>query len=108
MEQLSLVIPAGARRIETPAARLTDPESSHDAEAHINATGSRAEQQAQTVAAIRQFPGLTMRELSAATGIDRYVLGRRVSECETSGAVRRGVKRDCAVSKRKAEPWWPA
>lgn len=95
------------RNIRTPAARATDPSSSHDAADEITASGLRAQQQAQTLAAIRAFPGRTMQELAEATGYDRYMLGRRVSECETAGAVCRGQKRKCTVTGRSAEPWWP-
>jgi hypothetical protein len=96
------------RRIETPAARNTDPSTSHEAAAEITASGLRAFQQAQTVSAIRAYPGHTMQELAALTGLERYMLGRRVSECETAGLVVRGIKRKCAVTGRSAEPWWPA
>lgn len=95
------------RRIETPAARATDPRSSHAADDIITASGRRAEQQALTVAAIREFPGHTMQELSELTGLDRYMLGRRVSECETAGLVQRCHARKCTVTGRLAEPWEP-
>lgn len=96
------------RAVETPAARATDPETSHDAAEHHTASGKRAQQQAMTVSAVRAFPGCTMQELAEKTGIDRYVLGRRISECETAGLVKRATKRMCAVTGRTAEPWWPA
>jgi hypothetical protein len=96
------------RRIETPAARNTDPSTSHEAAAEVTASGLRAFQQAQTVSAIRAYPGRTMQELAELTGLDRYMLGRRVSECETAGLVVRGVKRRCSITGRSAEPWWPA
>ncbi|XRD81794.1 MarR family transcriptional regulator [Dyella halodurans] len=94
------------RRIETPAARATDPDTSHEAANEVTATGLRAEQQARTLAAVRAFPGRTMQELSELTGLDRYMLGRRISECETSGVVFRGLKRRCSVTGRMAEPWF--
>lgn len=96
-----------AHFVDTPAARSSDPETSHEAEEYINATGNRAEQQARTIAAVRAFPGLTMQELAQATGYCRFMLGRRISECETAGAVVRGQKRKCAVTGRTAEPWYP-
>jgi len=107
-QQLSFMPPLPAmRRIETPAARNTDPETSHEAAAHITDSGARAFQQGQTVAAVRAYPGRTMQELAELTGLDRYMLGRRVSECETAGLVVRGAKRQCSVTGRSAEPWWP-
>jgi hypothetical protein len=95
------------RLVETPASRATDPSSSADAEAEINATGLRAFQQSQTVSAVRKYPGSTMAELAKKTGLDRYMLGRRISECETAGMVFRGLKRRCSVTGRNAEPWYP-
>ena len=96
------------RTVETPAARSTDPDTSHEAAEVHTASGKRAQQQAMTAAAVRAFPGCTMQELSEKTGIDRYLLGRRISECETAGLVRRATKRTCEVTGRTAEPWWPA
>lgn len=94
------------RLIETPASRATDPSTSADAEAEINATGLRAFQQSQTTSAVRRYPGCTMAELAQKTGLDRYMLGRRISECETAGVVFRGLKRRCSVTGRMAEPWF--
>jgi len=94
------------RLVETPASRATDPSTSADAEAEINATGLRAFKQSQTTSAVRRFPGRTMAELSRETGLDRYMLGRRISECETAGSVFRGLKRRCSVTGRMAEPWF--
>jgi predicted transcriptional regulator len=113
MNQLALILfPPESRRmrslVATPAARTTDPSSSHDAAEHITRNGTRAQQQAQTIAAIRAYPGKTMQELAELTGHCRWMLGRRVSECETAGAVRRMPKRKCTVTGRRAEPWEPA
>ena len=96
------------RAVETPAARGSDPVTSHLAAESHTASGKRAEQQRMTAAAVREYPGCTMAELSQHTGIDRYVLGRRISECETAGLVKRALKRRCMVTGRAAEPWWPA
>lgn len=49
-----------------------------------------------------------MQELAALTGLCRFMLGRRVSECEAAGVVRRMAKRRCAITGRSAEPWEPA
>lgn len=94
------------RRIETPAARRSDPESSHRAAVEITASGARAHQQAQTIAAVRAFPGCTTQELAELTGLDRYALARRAPECVTAGAIRKGEQRTCAVTGRLALTWW--
>jgi len=94
--------------VQTPAARATDPETSHLAAEQHTQSGARAAQQARCTAAVRAFPGRTMQELAEATGICRYELGRRISECELAGAVKRMPKRICRVTGRMAEPWSPA
>lgn len=106
-EQLTLFTQRLNVRIETPAARATDPETSHEAADHVTHNGTRAAQQARCVAAIREYPGRTMQELARLTGICRFELGRRVSECETAGLVRRMPKRTCTVTGRQADPWAP-
>lgn len=93
--------------VRTPAARSTDPGTSHEAAAHVTLTGARAKQQALAVSAVEQYPGLTSLELARRTSMDRYVLARRLPECEEGGAVRRGQERRCSVSGRTAITWWP-
>jgi hypothetical protein len=96
------------RRVETPAARRSDPESSHAAAAEITKSGARAHQQQLAAAAVRQFPGHTSMELAELAGMDRYALARRLPECETAGTVKRGAVTTCTITKRKALVWWPA
>lgn len=93
------------RPVETPIARKTDPASSHLAAAEITSSGARAHQQAQTIAAVRAFPGLTSQELSDLTGLERYMLARRLPEAVTAGAVRKGEQRTCSVTGRLALTW---
>lgn len=95
------------RRIETPAARATDPQSSHEAADIITSSGKRAEQQALTFAAVRAFPGCTSFELSMKTGRCRFQLARRLPECVTAGLVEKGEVRRCGVTGRRALTWWP-
>lgn len=93
------------RRIETPAARRTDPESSHLAAEHITASGMRFSQQKQVADAVGRHRGHTSQELAELTGLDRYMLARRLPECETAGRVRKGPMRTCSVTGRKAHVW---
>lgn len=106
--QQDLFAPQPPRRVETPAARRTDPETSHAAAEVITKSGERAHQQHQTAAAVKRHPGHTSQELSELTGIDRYTLARRLPECETAGSAKRGAVTECTVTKRKALTWWPA
>lgn len=100
-----------AIRVETPAARRTDPESSHLAAEHITKSGARSDQQNKAVEAVKQFPGHTSHELATLTCgkrnvIDwRYALARRLPECQTAGRVRKGPMRACSVTGRKAHVW---
>ncbi len=91
----------------TPAARNTDPETSHLAAEENTLSGRRAVQQHAVLAAVMAHPGLTSRELAQAAGMDRYVAGRRLPELEAAKRVRKGEARECRVSKRRAVTWWP-
>ena len=72
---------------------------------HITDSGLRSLQQHQTLAAVRAYPGLTGQELAQASGICRYTLGRRLSEVEELGWIRRAEARTCSVTGRKALTW---
>ncbi len=91
-----------------PRARRSDPESSHIAAREHHRSGATAHQQRQTIAAVRQWPGSTSRELAQHAQMDRYALARRLPECERDGAVVKGPMRECAISGRPCVTWWPA
>ncbi len=93
--------------IQTPAARNSDPATSHDAADHINATGKRKAQQSIAAKAVEMYPGLTSLELARKARCDRYMLARRLPECETASAVLRGPARTCSISLRQAVTWYP-
>lgn len=106
--QLSLdFAPPRLRQVETPAARRTDPNTSHLAAEQHTASGRRGQQQAQAIAAVRAFPGMTSFELAMRTNLDRYMLARRLPECVTAGAVRKDEPRICAITGRLATTWFP-
>lgn len=100
-------VETNARVVHTPAARNSDPVTSHQAADHITRSGKRGQQQAQAIAAVKAFPGLTSFELAMRTDIDRYVMARRLPECVTAGAVRKGPARTCSITGRQALTWWP-
>jgi len=101
--QLTLFDQPSHRIIATPAARRTDPESSHRVAEQHTRSGRRASQQDQAHAAVRAAPGRTSFELA----LDRYMLARRLPECETAGRVRRSTMRICTVTGRLAMTWVP-
>ncbi len=90
----------------TPA-RATDPSTSHEAADYMTTSGKRAAQQALTAKAVEQYPGLTSMELGRRARMGRYMLARRLPECEEAGMVRRGQARRCSASGRTAVTWYP-
>lgn len=93
--------------VETPAARSTDPETSHIAAAEVTKSGLRGHQQRQVAAALIQWPGRTTNELAALMCACRFMVARRMKEVETAGHAVRGGKRQCRISLRMAEEWFP-
>lgn len=106
--QLAMNFAIPMRRVETPAARATDPSTSHKAAEEHTRSGKRGYQQAQAAAAVRAFPGCSSFELALKTDIDRYVLARRLPECETAGVVARGATKICSVTGKTVLSWWPS
>lgn len=84
-----------------------DPASSFAAGAEHVASGRNAAQRAAVLAALRENPGATSDELADAMGIDRHIPGRRLSELERAGLVRRGPTRASRISGRQGVTWWP-
>jgi hypothetical protein len=93
---------------DTPAARNSDPMTSHLAADHITATGARAAQQQLATKAVEQYPGFTSLEIAKRSTLCRFMLARRLPECEHALTVRRGQARRCSESGRMAVTWWPA
>lgn len=95
------------RIVETPAARRSDPETSHLAAEEITRSGARGHQQSQVIAAVRAFPGCTSFELAMKTDLERYMVARRLPECVTASAVYKGEPKHCPVTGKLALTWWP-
>lgn len=86
-------------------ARTTDISTSHEAARHVVNSGLQQHQQACAIVAVRQNPGLTSAELAGVTGLDRFMLARRLPEALAEGLVFRGEPRKCGVSGRRACTW---
>ncbi|MES1926546.1 MarR family transcriptional regulator [Salinisphaera sp. T31B1] len=120
------------RTIETPAARASDPHTSHAAADAMTASGWRRHHQDIVTAAVRLSPGSTSAELSAvcerrsltvarivydktwpnrdeeaSVRLDRWQIARRLPEAETAEDIRRGEARKCSIKERKSLTWWP-
>lgn len=103
--------------IQTPAARSTDPETSHEAAEVVTSSGERGRQGRAVLALIRFLPGRTAGELAQDTRMYEngflpdedaryYAIQRRVSELEPQ-FVRRGESRVCSVRGTKQTTIWP-
>jgi len=93
--------------VQTPAARRTDPDTSHEADEAVTRSGRRHTQREKVADALTRWPGRTTAELAEKMGTDRYMVARRMSECETAGDALRGQKRRCNSTGKTAETWWP-
>ena len=91
--------------IKTPASRSSDPHTSHEAEEFINQTGIRYSQQREVLAWLKSHPGNTSKELAKISGLDRYVVARRLPEIAPMHA-EKGEARKCAESGRQAVTWY--
>ena len=92
---------------QNPIARKSDPISSHLSAYEITASGIRGTQQTEIMFAAKKYPGRTSRELAGHTGLDRYIVARRLPELESVGLVYKGDARKCRVADRMAVVWWP-
>ena len=90
--------------VDTPRARNTDPETSHEAAEAIKASGELGRQQLAVLEAVRRWPGLTSLELGARMKLDRWAVARRLPELE-GVYVRKGEAK--TVNGRRHVTWWP-
>lgn len=100
--------------IDTPAARATDPCTSHDAADAITASGHRARKRQQVYEALVQYgqEGVTSEELARLSGIDYGTVEKRLSELRGPFAVIRGYpespeRRRNLSTGRTAMVWRP-
>ena len=90
-----------------PAARNSDPETSHLAEKEITTSGKRGAQMMLVVEKVKTLIGFTSAELAKATGLDRYMVARRLSDARGLDFVMNGDSRKCDVTGKKAMTWYP-
>lgn len=94
-------------RVETQAARNSDPDTSHEAAERITESGERERQAQRVLLCVKLYPGRTSAEIAGLMFEDRQMPARRLPELVTAGAVERGPKRKCAVAETNAITWWP-
>ncbi|WP_414615143.1 winged helix-turn-helix domain-containing protein [Stenotrophomonas pavanii] len=88
-------------------ARSTDPQSSHIAAADLAASGALRVQRPKTEVAVIRHPGQSSLHLWTLTGLDRHMLGRRLSELARVGRIWRAPTARCATTGKPACTWWP-
>lgn len=91
---------------DTPRARRSDPETSHQAAEALAKSGELGRQQLAVLQAVICWPGSTAVELSRQAQLDRYAVSRRLPELQPVH-VRRGPPRRCTVNGRPQSTWWP-
>ena len=88
-------------------ARNSDPSTSHEAAAAIEASGKATAHRNLVLAYVREHPGLTAGEISNGLGFkDRHVAARRLSELRDGVFVSMKEPRICTVDQTKCMTWW--
>ena len=91
--------------VPTPAARLTDPATSHEAAKNVLESGVVSRQSGLVLDMVRRNPGSTSRELGERGPVGRHAVARRLPELERAGAVHRAGARLCRIASRRATTW---
>jgi len=93
-------------RVEVPASRSTDPETSRLAEEMINQAGTRFNHQQRVGRMVKLCPGKTAAELGALTALGQHESSRRLADI-TGITVEKGERRKCSVKGTQMVTWWP-
>ena len=88
-----------------PLSHRHDPDTSRQAAALVDATGTRDDHITIIVSAVRRHPGHTSAELAQITGLERHEAARRTADAEHRGLIRKGPARKCSLSHRAAVTW---
>lgn len=92
---------------EPRLARRRDPSTSHAAAERLRESGKLSAQRQQVLDALTRWPGSTAVELATNSGIDRYVVSRRLPELASLGHARRMAPRACRVNGSPQTTWFP-
>jgi CRP-like cAMP-binding protein len=91
---------------EDPEPRRVVPVTSSQDLLEVSRAGIRAGQKRRLLEVLRGLPEpVTSYELAEAAGMDRYTPGRRLSEMELDGSVRRRGSRPCRITGRIGILW---
>ena len=95
---------------QTPPPRLarrSDPSTSHAAAERLRASGKLSAQRQAVLDALTRWPGSTAVELATNSGLDRYLVSRRLPDLAKDGKVRRMAPRVCRVNGTAQTTWRP-
>lgn len=92
---------------QPPAARNTDPFTSHLSSAEITNSGQRTSQSILVSQLVADAPGKTSQELAHMSNNDRHMIARRLPDAERFGWVMRGPAKTCSITNKKALTWFP-
>ena len=88
-----------------PAARSSDPISSHEAAEAITDSGKRQTQAMLVYLAVLATPNHTSAELAKMHGFNRHMVARRTADLEHSDKIEKSGMRKCEVNGGKAVTW---
>ncbi len=104
-------------RIQTPIARNTHPETSHQAAEYMNKSGKRQKQIEECVEYVLFWPRCTSRELEYKSTWSMHAfklrkltheqLHKRLPDAVTAGLIKKGPARKCTITGRMACVWLP-
>lgn len=88
-------------------ARNSDPPTSRLAAIEAEISGRAQRQRTQCLQAVHESPGMTAAELADRIGLERHAPSRRLPELRTTGQIRNGEIRLCAMTGRMSLTWYP-
>jgi hypothetical protein len=90
---------------DQPLARHTDPDSSRQAAAELVKSGRHKTQKQRVYEALRRFPNCTSAELAAGSGLDRFMVARRLPDLAEEGRAIQGNEKFCTVTEKNCVTW---
>lgn len=88
---------------DSPKARRSDPASSRQAAAELEASGALSRQRREVLEALKRFGPSTSAELAQRSGLDRYTVARRLPELRKLNFVIQGEVRNSLVGRPAVE-----
>jgi hypothetical protein len=90
---------------KAPIVGSKDPVTSALAARELEESGARDSQKREVYFAVKQYPDRTSAELAVITGMDRYMLARRLPDLREDGWVENSGKKVCLMTGGLAFTW---